>query len=144
MNFGFIFNAFSLAIGGEGTFAPFSADAWGYAGRMTLLGMGLIFAVLAVLMLVLNLFKLIFARPEKKKKTKAEATVPSAISSAIEESAQSFEEVPAASDNATELVAIITAAVSAYRDAEGLGGTGFRVVSFKRAGRSGNHWNSQK
>ncbi len=142
MNFGFIPNIFALAMGGEGTFAPLSAEAWSYAGRMTLLGMGLVFAVLVVLMLVLNLFKLVFARPEKKKKTKAESTVPSAISSVIEESAQSFEEVNASSNDAEELVAIITAAVSAYRDSEGLGGTGFRVVSFKRAG--GNHWNSKK
>jgi sodium pump decarboxylase gamma subunit len=142
MNFGFIPNIFALAIGGEGTFAPLSAEAWSYAGRMTLLGMGLVFSVLVVLMLVLNLFKLVFARPEKKKKTKAEASVPSAISSVIEESAQSFEEVNASSNDAEELVAIITAAVSAYRDSEGLGGTGFRVVSFKRAG--GNHWNSKK
>ena len=142
MNFGFIPNIFALAIGGEGTFAPLSAEAWSYAGRMTLLGMGLVFAVLVVLMLVLNLFKLVFARPEKKKNTKAESTVPSAISSVIEESAQSFEEVNASSNDAEELVAIITAAVSAYRDSEGLGGTGFRVVSFKRAG--GNHWNSKK
>jgi sodium pump decarboxylase gamma subunit len=142
MNFGFIPDIFALAIGGEGTFAPLSAEAWSYAGRMTLLGMGLVFSVLVVLMLVLNLFKLVFARPEKKKKTKAKASVPSAISSVIEESAQSFEEVNASSNDAEELVAIITAAVSAYRDAEGLGGTGFRVVSFKRAG--GNHWNSKK
>ena len=142
MNFGFIPNIFALAMGGEGTFAPLSAEAWSYAGRMTLLGMGLVFAVLVVLMLVLNLFKLVFARPEKKKKTKAESTVPSAISSVIEESAQSFEEVNASSNDAEELVAIITAAVSAYRDSEGLGGTGFRVVSFKRTG--GNHWNSKK
>ena len=142
MKFGFIPNVFALAIGGEGTFAPFSAESWSYAGRMTLLGMGLVFAVLISLMLVLNIFKLVFARPEKKKKTKADATVPNAISSAIEESVQSFEEVPASSDNTEELVAIITAAVSAYRDSEGLGGTGFRVVSFKRAG--GNHWNSKK
>ena len=142
MKFGFIPNVFALAIGGEGTFAPFSAESWSYAGRMTLLGMGLVFSVLIALMLVLNLFKLVFARPEKKKKTKADATVPNAISSAIEESAQIFEEGSASSDNTEELVAIIAAAVSAYRDSEGLGGTGFRVVSFKRAG--GNHWNSKK
>ena len=142
MNFGFKFNIFSLAIGGEGTFEPFSAEAWSYAGEMTLLGMGLIFAVLALLWVVLALFKLVFAGPEKKKKTKAEAPVPTAISSAIEESVRSYEEAVVSSDNGEELVAIITAAISAYRDAEGLGSNGFRVVSFKRS--SGSHWNSRK
>ena len=142
MNFGFIFNTFLLAIGGEGTFAPFSAEAWEYTGQMTLLGMGMVFSVLALLMLVLAIFALVFARPEKKKKTKAEASVPTAISSAIEESVMDYEEVLASSDNNEELIAIITAAVSAYRDSEGLGTEDFRVVSFKRA--SGNHWNSRK
>ena len=33
-----------------------------------LLGMGMIFAILSLLWLVLAMFKLIFARPEKKKK----------------------------------------------------------------------------
>ena len=142
MNFGFIFNVFSLAIGGEGTFAPFSAEAWRYAGEMTLLGMGLIFAVLSLLWVVLALFKLVFAGPEKKKKEKVGSTAPSAISSAIEESAQSYEEMNASFDSGEELIAVITAAVSAYRDAEGLGSQGFRVVSFKR--ESGKHWNSRQ
>ena len=44
-----ILQSFALAVRDNGTFTPFSGDAWQYAGEMTLLGMGMIFAVLALL-----------------------------------------------------------------------------------------------
>ena len=113
--------------------APFSAEAWLYAGEMTLLGMGMIFAVLASLWLVLVVFKLIFARDSAPKKTEMQ----NAVAKVVEESVAVAEEAPAAEADDTELVAILTAAIAAYRasegtkDAEGYDG-GFRVVSFRR------------
>ena len=47
--FGNILAFTALAIREDGTYTPFSADAWGYAGQMTLLGMLMVFAVLAIL-----------------------------------------------------------------------------------------------
>ena len=40
------------------------------------------------------------------------------------------------------LLAVLTAAIAAYRSEEGLPEGGFRVVSFKRAG--GRAWNAKK
>ena len=65
-----LLRAGELAIRENGTYAPLSGEAWIYALEMTLLGMGMIFAVLAALWLVLIVFKLIFARPAAKGKAK--------------------------------------------------------------------------
>jgi len=102
-----------------------------------LLGMGMIFAVLAILWAVLAIFKLVFAKPEKKKKEEA----PVAQSAPVTE--ETIVEPTAANDD--ELVAVITAAVAAYMAQENPDATpsGFRVVSFRRA-NGGRSWNSNK
>ena len=149
MNFNYLFTSFALNLRTDGTYEPFSAEAWKYAGQMTLLGIAMVFAVLAVLMLVLTLFKLFFggkkAEGTKEKKAKpapaavkAEAENDDAISAVIAASIQAYEA------DQTALVAVITAAVAAYRAAEDPNGDSgsFRVVSFKRA--SSRAWNSRK
>ena len=71
MNFGSIFTGSFLTVSTirpDGTYLPFSADAWRYAGGMTLLGMLMVFSVLAILWIVLAVFKLIFVGVEPKKK----------------------------------------------------------------------------
>ncbi len=114
----------------------FSAERWAYAGKMTLIGMLMIFAVLATLWAVLAVFKLIFAKPAKKAEpAKKVETAPAPAPAAS---------APAAADDA-QLVAVLTAAVAAYMAAENGGAaptTGFRVVSYRRA-NGGRPWNSK-
>lgn len=146
-------NQFALKFGDAGTFAPFSSEAWAFAGQVTLLGMAMIFSVLAILWGVLAIFKLIFAgktpkEPKAPREPKATARktaeaepIPDDVMTAVlAASIQAYEEDQARND--TALIAILTAAVAAYRAEEGTDG-GFRVVSFKRAG-SGRAWNAKK
>ncbi len=120
-------------------FKAFSGEAWAEAGKVTLLGLGMIFAVLALLWLVLSVFKLLFVKsggkkPIEKKTEKAPVAEPAPVST------------PTASEDEA-LVAVITAAIAAYRASEeGMDSAqadGYRDVSFKRAGR-GRSWNSNK
>ena len=126
-----------LAARADGTYLPFSAEAWAEAGKMTLMGMLMIFAVLGTLWGVLAVFKLIFAG--KTAKPKAVAPAPAPVK--VEEKADTYDQ-NASND---ELIAVITAAVAAYM-AEENGGevstSGFRVVSFRRVS-GGGAWNSK-
>ena len=116
----------------------FSPERLALAGQMTLLGMGMIFAVLAILWGVLAIFKLIFAKPEKKKAKPAPAA-PQAEPVVVPEPVVA----PAATDDA-ELIAVLTAAIAAYEASLGneVAPGGFRVVSFRRA-NGGKAWNSK-
>lgn len=129
-----------LAIREDGTYAPFSGEAWLEALKMLVLGMGMIFAVLGILWGVLALFKVIFARP-KKAKAKGE---PEAVKS--EETPVVVEETPVAvaTSDDTELIAILTAAIVAYESEQGneVSVGDFRVVSYRRA-NGGRSWNSK-
>ena len=114
----------------------FSAERLALAGQMTLLGMGMVFAVLAILWAVLTVFKLIFAKPEPKKKAEpAPRSEPVVIPEpvAVEEQADDG-----------ELIAILTAAIVAYEASCGneVAPGGFRVVSFRRA-NGGKAWNTK-
>lgn len=149
---------FALSIQSDGTYEAFSPEAWKYAGEMTLLGMGMIFAVLACLWVVLMIFKLVFAEknktqvtvevtpvvprtPKLKKKDKKNGSAPKGdaeIAAAIAASIHAAD-VSEAERNAA-LIAVLTAAVHAYREGEGETGA-FRVVSFKRAGGA---WNTKR
>ncbi len=135
-------NVAMLAARADGTYVPFSAGAWAEAGKMTLMGMLMIFAVLGILWGVLSIFKLIFAGKTEKKsvpKVKQAKPAPAPV--------QKVEEVVATPHNAAndELIAVLTAAVAAYM-AEENGGvvstSGFRVVSFRRVGGD-RAWNSK-
>ena len=114
----------------------FSPERLALAGQMTLLGMGMIFAVLSLLWGVLAIFKMIFARPEKKVKA---APAPKAEPVVVPEPVVA----PAASNDA-ELIAVLTAAIAAYEASQGneVAPGGFRVVSFRRA-NGGKAWNSK-
>ena len=128
----------ALAIRADGTYTPFSADAWGYAGQMTLLGMLMVFAVLGILWGVLAIFKIAFA--EKKPKENKSAPEKSELAPNTQE--QSTPVV--AQNNDAELIAVLTAAVAAYMADEGAHAQdgSFRVVSFTRV-RSGRAWNTK-
>ncbi len=96
------------------------AEALPYGLKTALLGMGVIFAVLIILLVVLSLFKVIFYKPAgEKKEAPLVAPTPAPVASAP---------VTALSDDA-ELVAAITAAIASMIDKPA---TSFRVVSFRR------------
>ena len=115
----------------------FSPERLALAGQMTLLGMGMIFAVLSALWGVLVIFKMIFAKPAKKVKPAPAApkTEPVVVPEPVV--------APAASNDA-ELIAVLTAAIAAYEASQGneVAPGGFRVVSFRRA-NGGKAWNSK-
>ena len=122
-------------------FEMFSADAFAKAAEVTILGMLMVFSVLALLWGVLAIFKLIFVGGTSKKKKPEVKAENRAEAAEAPEAAVTVDE-----DDNTELVAIITAAIAAYRENEGYSGSdvnGFRVVSFKRA-NAGRAWNSKK
>ena len=89
-----------------------------FGGKVTLFGLGTVFAILFILFIVLKIFGFIFDRPKKSEAPKAEPTAIEPIK----------EKVELKSDDA-ELVAVIAAAVAAYT---GASSDSFRVVSFKR------------
>lgn len=98
-----------------------------FAWQTPILGIVVIFAVLALLWGVIELLHLALNGFGRKKKADP-ASAPVAAPAPADEAP-----VPVAADDGEELVAAIVAAISALRDEEGIPG-GFRVVSFKRAG----------
>ena len=121
----------------------FSPERLAYAGKMTLLGMLMIFAVLGLLWGVLALFKVfMYDMPQRKAKAKAQKKTEPAPVVANEPTVVTT----TASNNDDEVVAVIMAAISAYISAdpalaEEYAG-GFRVVSFKRV-RDKAAWNKK-
>ena len=105
-----------------------------------LVGMLMIFAVLSILWGVLVIFKLVFARPKKEKKTK-EAPV---VASAPMAEAASVAPVATSANDDAELVAILTAAIYAYESEKNPDAPigNFRVVSYRRA-NGGRSWNAK-
>lgn len=105
------------------------ADKLTIGGQVTLLGMGTVFAVLALLWGLVEVLHLLLGHPAEKKVSKpvkAEAPAPAPV---VEPAAPvQSEPVPVAND--LDIIAVITAAVAA---ASGASPSSFRVVSFKRA-----------
>ena len=103
----------------------FSSQRLTMAGLMIIQGMGMVFLVLAVLWLVLLIFKKVFYKDPAKASKAPKAAEPAPASAPV---------APATSDDA--LVAAITAAVAAYIDSDPALSSqfsgGFRVVSFKK------------
>ena len=101
------------------------------AGLMIIQGMGMVFLVLAVLWLVLLIFKKVFYKEEGKpaKTPKVEAPV-----APVAPATPATPVAPATDDG--QLIAAITAAVAAYIESDpGLSAqfaSGFRVVSFQK------------
>lgn len=70
--------ALSAELGGA-----FSSERLAYAGKMTLLGMLMIFSVLGLLWAVLALFKVIFAGKSPKKAAASNESIPQKIKAQI-------------------------------------------------------------
>ncbi len=121
------------------TSPAFSSDRLELAGQVTIIGMLMVFAVLAILWGVLAIFKLIFAKAPKTEKAK-----PAPAPKVDKEVGKPATPAPVAVTDDAQLVAVITAAVAAYRAAENPDGapTGFRVVSYRRT-NGGRAWNSK-
>ena len=101
----------------------FSPARLSKAGLMIIQGMGMVFLVLAILWMVLLIFKKVFYKDPNKqeKKEEAPAEAPAPVAAPTDDGA---------------LVAAITAAVAAYIDSDPALSSqfagGFRVVSFKK------------
>ncbi len=107
------------------------SDRIGYALQRTLIGLIIVFGVLAVIWLVLSLFKVVFYKdPNKKTAEKKAEPKPAAASAPAPVKVQSQD------DGA--VIAAIVAAISAMRNEQGIT-DGFRVVSFKRG--TNKPWN---
>ena len=126
----------------------FSSARLQMAGRMILMGMGMIFLVLAILWIVLLIFKAIFAKdPAKKSAPKAEKPAAAPTAAPAKKAAPAAPAAPAASVAPAagqaadgQLIAVITAAVAAAIEADpalsSQFASGFRVVSFKKTDKS--------
>ncbi|MBQ7615422.1 MAG: OadG family protein [Butyrivibrio sp.] len=103
------------------------------AGLNTLLGMGMAFAILIIISLIISLFPLLFSGNKKKKESDEEIA-----QKAIENTVTQIADKEDLSSDA-ELVAVIAAAIAAY---EGSGSTdGFQVRSIRRVNRN---WKNNK
>ena len=120
----------------------FAPERFAEAGKMILLGMGAVFSVLIILLLVLQLFRVFaYDLPKKRKEAEKKTEAPAAAAVPVVESAPAEEVIP----DDGELIAVISAAIAAYRAAEGMPAEeigGFRVVSFRRAPK-GSAWNNK-
>ncbi|MBQ8551306.1 MAG: OadG family protein [Clostridia bacterium] len=99
-----------------------------YGLQTTLLGMGVVFAVLIILWAVLGVFKLVFFKSDTKGE-KASAPAPAPAPAAVSE--PELTPIYNEPDDA-ELVAVITAAIASMMDQPQ---TSFRVVSFRRTAK---------
>ena len=94
----------------------------------TLIGMGVVFLVLIFISFIISLFKYIPGSGAYKKNEKAaEKPVQTVKAEPVPAAAAS---VPAADDG--QLVAVITAAIKAYMDSQGVQGDGYVVRSIRR------------
>ncbi len=107
-----------------------------YIGTGTLLGLGVVFAVLILLWVILEIFHFCFSKATGTEKGK---TLKPEVPASAQQSAEASDAIIAADEcgDECELAAAITAAVAVYTD---LPQTGFRVVSFKKVERTA-HWN---
>lgn len=117
----------TVANGDLSTKAMTVSERIAYSFERTLIGVIIVFGVLAVIFIVLSLFKFIFYKAPNGEKIINDP--PSVPKSSLVANTSSDEEI----------VAAIVAAITAARNEEGSHG-GFRVVSFKRVGKS-HAWN---
>lgn len=108
------------------------SDRIGYALQRTFIGLIIIFGVLALIWLVLSLFKLVFYKDPNKKTAEKKPEPKSAPAPA-----PAPVTVQSPQDDGT-IIAAIVAAISAMRSEQGIT-DGFRVVSFKRG--TNKPWN---
>ena len=100
----------------------------GYGLGVAAIGLLIVFAVLAIIMLIISLFRLVFGRPRKKKLvlvSNSEAPTPAPAPAPVVAAA------PAAATNQEELIAVLAAAVAAYEGCD-VASSRYRIRSFRR------------
>ncbi|MBQ7324255.1 MAG: OadG family protein [Clostridia bacterium] len=118
-------------------------DRLNYMGIGVLMGIVVIFAVLALLWLILEVFGAVARRGQEapaKPKVQTPAPVVETPAAPVQQTAP-MQQAPSAGDD--EIVAAITAALAVYLEeakASSHSINGFRVVSFKKVGTAA-HWN---
>lgn len=114
--------------------------------QTVVLGMLMVFSVLATLWLVLTLFKVIFAgKGSKPAKKEASAVVAKTENRPVVTTDKNVNPVVDINAVSEDILAVITAAVAAYMSEESgteVSTSGFRVVSFRRAS-NGRSWNAK-
>lgn len=105
-------------------------EALSTGGIVTVTGIGIVFAVLVILMLVLMLFKVIFARNAKKPEQTKAAQVPVQVPAAPVKKDDDMDE--------EELVAVLTAAVAASLNTSTYN---LRIKSYRRVDTKRPAWN---
>ncbi len=117
----------------------FSSARLSMAGLMIIQGIGMVFLVLAILWLVLLVFKKVFYKDPAKEAKKAK---PAPAAPEAPEAPAPAPAAPAAPASDDALVAATTAAVAAYIDSDPALASqfagGFRVVSFKPTAKNRN------
>ena len=104
------------------------SEALGTGGMVTLVGLSIVFGVLVVLMLVLMLFKVIFYKDPKKAQPAEQKTVQTTAPSPV----------TAQTEDDTELIAVLTAAISASLNTSTYN---LRIKSYRRVDSKANAWN---
>jgi Oxaloacetate decarboxylase, gamma chain. len=114
------------------------AEKFALCGRMILTGMGTVFLVLCVLWAVIAVFGAVAKARAKRERERIMEQVKNspAPNNAQKTAPAEHEPVPETVYESEEdpgiLIAVITAAIEAYRAAEGAAPGSYRVVSFKR------------
>lgn len=112
------------------------AEKFALCGRMILTGMGTVFLVLCILWGVIAVFGAVArakTRRDRERLKAQTAAAPSPEDGGKAPAVRTEPEAPAESEeDAGALIAVITAAIEAYRAAEGAAPGSYRVVSFKR------------
>ena len=113
-------------------------------GRMILTGMGTVFLVLCILWAVIAIFGAIAKAQAKRERERIMEQVknsPAPNDAKKSAPAPTSEPEPEPEEDQGALIAVITAAIEAYRAAEGAAPGSYRVVSFKRK-NTRKSWNS--
>ena len=110
------------------------SEALATGGETAVIGMGIVFGVLIILLIVLFLFKLIFYKdPAKVKKAPTAVQAPETVTNTAELSAESEEE-----EDDEQLIAVITAAIAAALNTSTYK---LNIKSIRRMGTARSLWN---
>lgn len=127
----------------------FAYGTWGekfaLCGRMILTGMGTVFLVLAILWGVIAVFGAVAKMSERREQQRIMEEVrnsPAPNDMKSRPAAPAAEPEPEETEDAGVLIAVITAAIEAYRAAEGKPAGSYRVVSFRQK-KTKKSWNGR-
>ncbi len=108
------------------------SEALSTGGLTTVTGLGIVFGVLVILMIVLVLFKYIFYKDPAKQKTKAPVAETVNVPAVAETAAEETDE--------EELIAVLTAAVAASLNTSTYN---LQIKSYRRISDSRPSWNRE-